>query len=189
MAAGQSHAKCFDFSTKVTKPIYGPIAFVANQDANEKGKTSSGSTWAGVRGVVHSPIEKVLSLLLDHENTKSSRVREFEVEKQADPNYLEKHVVKFTIKPFPLITVEWKEQWGFALADGTVDKPSEIVVSYEKTEGTSHIEHLCGSFVLRKLGETSTDLYYYEEAKATNRSVDDTLNGLIGTFKTLRSKK
>ena len=71
---------------------------------------------------------------------------------------------------------------------GTPAKPERLVVSYEKIEGTSHIEHLCGSMVLRKLGAGSTDVYLYEEAKATQRSPEDTLNGMRGTLEALRIK-
>jgi hypothetical protein len=184
--SGAAFGNCFDFSKKVETPLREPQALEKGQDATAFGKYDNGTTWGKVRGTIDKPIDKVLQLLLDHNNTKSSRVHEMKVDKKEDPNYLARHTVYFKIKPFLFITVEWREDWGYALAAGTPADPSRIVISYQKIEGTSHIEHLCGNIVLNKLSSTQTDVYEYEEAKATQRSPEDTVNGLLGTLKTLR---
>lgn len=182
---------CFDFGAAVTKPLKEPPTDVSRprngQDESASGTTPHDSdvTWAWVRGVVKKPIEQVYALLLDHNTTKSPKA-EIEVEKIESPIYLALHRVKFTIRPFPLVRVQWIEDWAYALAAGSREHPETIVISYQKTEGTTHIRELCGSVVLRKVSEKTTDLYEYEQAKATRRSVVDTLNGVKGTLATLR---
>ena len=180
---------CFNFETKIVKPLRAPIALVQGVDAADKGTMDEGAegrNWAVVRAKVDKSLDTVYQLLLDHKTTSSPRVAEMTVEKIESPSYLQLEQVKFLIKPFLFVRVRWTEEWGFALAEGTRESPREIVISYEKTEGTSHIEHLCGNMVLRKLTDKSTDVFLYEEAKATNRKATDTLNGLLGTLKTLR---
>jgi hypothetical protein len=188
LLAARADAACFDFSKKIVAPLKAPIAAPAEGDAEASGKTDEQVTWAQVRGPVKAPIEKVYDLLLDHDTTRSSKVDEMDVVISARPGYLSFHTVKFLIKPFPLIKIRWTEHWGYALEAGTPEKPEQIVISYEKIEGTGYIEHLCGSVVLRKLGPASTDVYLYEEAKATQRSTEDTLKGMRGTLQTLRRK-
>ena len=179
-------ANCFDFNTKVIKPLREPLPLIDRHDNTALGKLKDDVTWGALRGVVKKPIGDLYKLLLDHNNTRSPRVDEMEVQYEQDPKYLAKHQVHFLIKPFPLIKIRWTEEWGFALANGTLKDPKEIVISYQKTEGTSHIEHLCGNIVLRKLTPSTTDVFEYEEAKATQRSPQDTLEGLKGTMRTMR---
>jgi hypothetical protein len=100
--------------------------------------------------------------------------------------FLKKIIEKIVIKPVFFITIEWSEEWGFALKQGTVDKPEAIVISYQKTEGTSHIKHLCGNIYLQSLSATSTGVFIYEEVQADRRTSKDVLNGLTGTLRTLR---
>lgn len=186
-AMGAEYKLCFDFNTKVTKPMKDPLPLKQNEDNSAFGKYDhNGVTWASLRGMVNKPMKQVLAMLLDHNTTKSSRVDDMEVIELKSPNYFARHDVKFLIKPFPLIKVRWTEQWAYALLSGTLDDPQEVLISYQKTEGTNHIEHLCGSVVLRRHGPNTTDVFEYEEAKATQRTPEDTLNGNLGTLKTLR---
>lgn len=187
LASGADSSRCFDFNAKVTKSLRDPIALKANEDAHESGKREVDNvTWASMRGVVDKPIQGLLVLLLDHDTTKSSKVDEMEVIKITSPHYFARHDVKYLIKPFPFVKIRWTEEWGYALDKGSSTDPKVVVISYHKSEGTSHIERLCGTIILRKNGPNSTDVYQYEEAKATQREVKDTLNGLAGTLKTLR---
>lgn len=179
-------AACFDFSKKIEKPLADPIPLLESGDNSAKGKRDGGVVWAKARGRISLPISVLYGKLLDHNTTKSSRVDEMEVEKLNRPEFLALHKVKFLIKPFLFVKVRWTEEWGYSLLNGSPAAPEEIVIAYEKIDGTSYIEHLCGNIVLRKLPNGSTDVYMYEEAKATQRSADDTRNGLVGTLQTLR---
>jgi len=100
--------------------------------------------------------------------------------------FLKKMIEKIVVKPVFFITIAWSEEWGFGLKKGTPANPEAIVISYQKTEGTSHIKHLCGNISLQMLSPTSTGVFIYEEVQADRRSSDDVLNGITGTLRTLR---
>ena len=165
---------CFDFSTRITDPLHNPT------NSDQSGKLPQGRDWAAVRGTVHPSIETILKDLVAHGTTKSSRVNKMEIKDLKDPHYLAKQEVHFEVDPFPFVTVKWTEMWAFAVTNAAADHLVRVVVSYEKTEGTSHIEHLCGNYVLDRLPDGQTDVFIYEEAKATGRNEKDTLDGLRG---------
>jgi hypothetical protein len=190
-------ATCFDFTTKVDQPLKKPFAYVKPQDpkvgqggeVRRKGKLPTGVVWAGVRQSVAKPLQEVLEMLLDHETTAGKeRAKDLKLKELKDSKYLARHRATFTLKPFLFFTVEWTEDWGYAVTDGSREKPNRVVISYEKTSGTSHISHLCGNIVLEKTGPAHTDVFLYEEAKATNRSEDDTERGLQGTLAELMKR-
>lgn len=185
--AAASDSKCFKFDEKIVTPLKEEIPLPKEKTDGAKSGEREGKSWAQVRGLVQKPIEDVYKLLLDHNTTKSSRVEKLEVTKQDRPHFLQLHDVKFVIHPFKFLTVDWVERWAYSLAGGTPQKPTQIVTSYEKIEGTKYIEHLCGNIVLRKLGPKTTDVYIYEEAKARDQTAQDRLNGIVGTLKTLRT--
>jgi hypothetical protein len=175
-----AQAGCFDFSAQITEPKH--ILVTTDQSGN----LAENLFWAAVRGDVSQPIQVLLKDLEDHRSTRSSRIDKMEIKDLKDPNYLIKQEVHSEVDPFPFVKVEWTEIWGFAVTQGTPDHPERVVISYEKTEGTSHIEHLCGSYVLQKKGDGNTDVFIYEEAKATGRSEKDTLQGLQGNLAAFR---
>ena len=96
--------------------------------------------------------------------------------------------VDYTINPFLFIHLKWTEDWAFSLTRGTLAQPEQITTFYQKSEGTSHIQHLCGAIVLQKKNDAHTDVFIYEEAKATGRSEGDTLRGVEATIVTLRRR-
>ena len=135
-----------------------------------------------VRGDAAKPVLEAIAALLDHNTTKSGRVDGMDVIELDDPRYLARHEVHFSIKPFPFVEVEWTEDWAYTLLEGTPSDPVRALISYEKIKGTSHIEHLCGSILVQKRGPRESDIFIYEEAKATGRSAEDTVKGLKGTL-------
>src|SRR4051812_39595898 len=98
-AAPTAFANCFDFGTKVIAPLQEALPMTAGADNKALGEREGHMTWGKVRGVVDKPIAEVLALLLDHNNTKSSRVHEMKVTAKSDPQYLARHLVYFKIKP------------------------------------------------------------------------------------------
>lgn len=195
---------CFDFSKKVVRPLKEPLEWKkgtpldqmddisdrARVAGGEPGKPENGYVWARARGIIHKPIQKVYELLLDHDTTKSRKIQQVSIQKTQDANYLWKHRVVFEVKALLFFSVNWMEEWAYALAKGTREKPESIVMSYQKLHDekfdTVHIDHLCGNIVLNKVGDNDTDVYLYEEVKAAQRTDEETENGLIGTLMTLR---
>ena len=187
LASTPGQNPCFDFNSKIVSALHEPIPEVAGRVASKSGKLSSGVVWGAARSEVKRPLLDILKGFYDHNLTKSSRVDEMNVVELTNPNHLARHEVKFKIKPFPFILVQWTEQWAYTLAQGSAADPAVVVISYEKTEGTSYIQHLCGNVVLRKSGDKVTDVYLYEETKATQRDEKDTVASLVATLSKLKT--
>lgn len=181
---------CFDFDRKVTASLGPEIPASPSLDgeSGQHGALPSGGSWAAVRGEVRKPIAEVLKGLYDPMITKGENVEKQDFVDLPSPDYLARHKISYKVNPFPLISIEWQEDWAYALTRGTRKEPEAVTISYQKTAGTSHIDRLCGNIVLRKKGPATTEVLLYEEAKATRRSPEDTERGLSGTLRTLRER-
>ena len=178
---------CFDLSkSSITLLKPAPTKFEAGTDPSENGTDVSQNDWGKISGVVNKPIADLYQKLLDPKTIRNSDNTKVTVVPIETKDFLKKKIEKIVVKPVFFITVEWSEEWGFALKQGTPEKPEAIVVSYQKSEGTSHIKHLCGNILLQSLSPTSTGVFLYEEVQADRRSSKDVLNGITGTLRTLR---
>jgi hypothetical protein len=159
---------CFDFSHQVLAAIREVAPNPKGGDSEEIGTLPDNTRWAALRGQVDHPIEKVLEHLLEHEVMRDPRNTSVEITKMAPGPYLARHRVNVLVKML-FMKVTWVEDWVFALAEGTLEKPDKIVMSYQKTEGTSHIARFCDSLVLRRT-PTGTEVSHYQEGRITGRS-------------------
>jgi hypothetical protein len=189
-AAGQMKSKpCFDFSKK---PIPLPKKVTSLEDAtlprvsSKSGRMSANMFWGAARGQVGRPIQELIQEIAAHETMKSARVTGMAVIPQETQDFLIRQQVEYTVIPFMFVKIKWTEDWAFNLTQGSKEDPKEVQIFYQKTEGTAHIKHLCGTIVLNRLDPKITDVFIYEEAQATSRSEQDTVKGLIGTIRTFR---
>lgn len=177
---------CFDFNGKVTKPIPEPIGRLESKDATRSGEFPSERVWGAARGTVAKPIKDVFKKLLDPNTVKNPETQKLEIEVIERPHFYAFRRVKVTINPFLFFTASWTEEWAYDIREGGFENPKSVLILYQKTEGTSHIGHLCGSIWLREINENATDVSLYEEVNATRRSAEDTVNGHMGTLRALR---
>jgi hypothetical protein len=178
---------CFDFDKKVTAPLRAPLPAKQGKDTSESGKTPGKGIWGAMRGEVNRPIQALYHQLLDHYTIKDPARIKLKVYDQERAGYSDFHVVMITLN-LPMTTLNWEENWGYATTEGTDADPKRIVISYQKTTGSSFLPHLCGSIVLSATSKDSTDVYLYEEIDALGkRSPDETVKGHRGTFRTLRT--
>jgi hypothetical protein len=188
--ADGSQSTCFDLSGPVTEPLRPPIPLIDGNDNTTYATQPDGIAWAAARAIVHRPIEAVYLKLLDHRNVKNMRKTELETQVLERPGLLEYHLVSIVVTVKVVLftkTFAWSEEWGFTLAAGTRERPDRIVVAYQKVDGTKELQHECGSYVLQRLRDGSTDLFMYEEIKAPRRSARDTMNMQRGILRNLRS--
>jgi hypothetical protein len=181
--------RCFDFSKKLTQLPKKPSILqdaILPRISSKSGKLGPNLFWGAARGQVGRPIQELIQEISSHETLKSSKVSKMDVTALESPDFLIRQQVEYTVTPFLFVKVSWKEDWGFSLTQGTKEEPKQVEIFYEKTDGTSHIKHLCGTIVLDKIDPKTTDVFFYEEAKATNRSEEDTVKGLIGSIRTFR---
>ena len=182
---------CFDFKTKITTPLQpAPTRYEPDHSESKTVTTAAGDSFdtAKVSGVVQHSVQELYQMLLDPKTIRNGDDIEVSTHSIDSKDYLKETVQTIQVTPVFFLTIEWKETWAYALKDGTEKKPKTIVISYEKTEGTSHIDHLCGNIVLRSLSPTSTGVFLYQEMKADRRNAKDLLNDLSGTLRTLRGK-
>lgn len=189
--ASSASAACFDFEDRKDLRLPPPKYLYINDatgDAQNSGRKNDETFWASVQGDVEQPISELLGDLIIHRSTKSDRISELEIQKlESDRKYLHQKA-KYTVRPFPFVSVEWTEDWLFADLKGSLRTPRQVLVSYEKTDGTHHIGHLCGNIELRQKSPRLTTVYIYEEVQATQRTQRDTLNGVLSIMSRLKSR-
>ncbi len=184
--------RCFNFSHPIEHPVENSDAKQSRPSsppggiAQSSGEIGKDTYWATASGIVNRPIADILKELQTHDATRSGKVSELKIDELKDPHFLERQRVHFVVKPFLFVKVEWTEDWGFSLLRGSPDRPGQVLASYEKTEGTSYISHLCGNIDLAMLSDNSTRVVVYEEVRARSRSEDDTRKGVRRTILRLR---
>lgn len=186
--AEEGASSCFDLTQPTTQLLKSPPSkFEAKKDISNFGTDSkTNNDWGEVSGVIQKPILAIIDQLVDPKTIRNDDNTTVKIKDLKIPGFLKRVQEKIIIKPFLFITIEWTEDWGFSVKDGTLKNPKSVVVSYQKTEGTSHIKHFCGNMLLQTQKDGTTGIYLYEEVQADRRSAEDVMNGLIGTLRTLR---
>ena len=186
--SARAESLCFNFEKKyeVTPLREAPRGA---EDTSELGVMPDKATyWAAHRGEVALPIEKVLRLLWQHEVVRDSSVVEATFQALDPGRYVLRQKIRQVAKRF-IFTAEWVEDWAAAVTEGTPEAPQTVVVSSQKTEGTSHIQHLCSNIVLRRVPK-GTEMSLYQEAKITRRSAEtilETLKRKLSRFRALQN--
>lgn len=188
-----SHAAnpgCFDLSKPLknfpTKALPNPSS--EKPEPTAQGETSEGFAWGAVRAQIDRPLKKLLNLLLDVASIKDPKRSEWKLTSLAKGGFLERRRLQMTIKPFPFVSVEWTEEWGFQINQGNEAAPKEALVSYQLTVPHTHLNHLCGTILLKSINEKTTDITLYEEVMGTGQSAESCVTGHLGTIETLKIK-
>jgi hypothetical protein len=186
---------CFDLSTSAgVKPLSKPIPFsaVTKPDTIASGPHPEGGGWGSARALLPLPITQVLQVLRDQTTLKNPKESDVEVRRETKPGLVDWQSVDITIHPFPLISIEWTEQWAYKILQGTEAAPKEVLIAYQKTAGTDHIRHFCGNIWLSAEGDSpdsaKTDFAVYEETDATRRTAAAIAQGHLGTIRTIKEK-
>lgn len=184
LASAEEEALCFDFRTKITEPLK---EFPRGDgDMVHGGMTADRIAWSFVRGDVQKPLEKMLELIVDHHAIKNPLLTEVIVEPLDKGPYLAHQRVSKTAKAL-FVSVQWKEEWVFALAEGTPESPQKIVISYQKTEGSKHITNFCHNIVLRRTA-TGTDFSHYSQGRVTGRSFQQMQDSSLKLLQRIRDR-
>jgi hypothetical protein len=180
---------CFNFNQVVTNPLRAKPYFKSlSKDLTESGKmpTSDGGIWGLAVGKADFSVQSLYQKLLDHYSIKNPDKVKLKIYPQERQGYQDFHLVMVTVNT-PIIKVNWEEEWAYAITEGTSTQPKKVVISYQKTNGSHFVPHLCGSIVLSSLGPNTTEVYLYEEVNALGkRSPEETVKGHLGTLDTLR---
>ena len=192
VSAADVAGPCFDFRQKVVEPLRPRIPLLEGRDNHAFGTYPTGVNWASGRVVLEMPVEEAYTRLLDHRNVKDMKKTTLTTTVLNRPGYLAFHLVDVVVRLRLLLLkmeLPWTEEWAYSLTEGTAGAPRQIVVSYQKVAGTTHIERQCGSYVLEARDDGTTDLSLYEEVKADRRSARDTRDMHRGIIRNLRGPR
>lgn len=179
---------CFDFNQVIKTPLSKVFTTPSEKDLTESGKLkgTQRTIWSAAQGLVNQPIQKLYQALLNHYTIKDPKRVALKVYPQERPGYQDFHLIMIKAL-IPIFDIRWEEEWAYLISRGTSVSPEEIVISYQKTNGTSYIPHLCGSIVLNKDAASRTRVFLYEEIDALGkRTPQDSVKGHLGTLTTLR---
>lgn len=177
-------APCFELSKPVTGPLRESLPLSKSGDAADQGKDQH--AWARLRGVVKRPIGALTKWLEDPSHFPDPSIDELTVKRLDAGALWARFEVHQLVKPFPLVRVEWTDEWAFTLTRGTREQPERVVIAYQKREGTAHIEHYCGTIVLERLDDGTTDVALAEESTITGKDKTDVAKGLAWFLGLLR---
>lgn len=163
---------CFSMSRGPVKSALGPAISMGKTEPVIESSQGGEKKWVAARKLVPTGIEIILEWLKDHKNWKDMSRVSLSVKTDNIAGYFQHDMVSVDLHVFAFISVSWVEEWGYQLLSGTLSKPKDILVSYQKTEGTSHLPHLCGSVRLRR-HNSGTDVYFYEEAISDRYQVEN----------------
>jgi hypothetical protein len=187
--AGEVRPLCFDLSKKSTKLLGDPpreFPGAGSEQVVSGTDSKTGLDWGRVVGRVKKPLKKVNELMLDPMITRNAKTTTVTTETLPDAGFLTRYRVAIRVKPVFFITLEWEEIWAHSLLEGTPDAPKSILISYQKTQGTSHIRHFCGNILLKEIDKDTTGVFLIENIDADQRDPDEVANGLLGTLKILQ---
>jgi hypothetical protein len=180
---------CFDLNranTKLLKPAPATYPEIGMETESFGSDPKTGYDWAMASGRVKKPVSEILKRLLDPMLTRDADITQVSVTSSPVPGTLQKNHVQIRVKPVFFLTLEWEEDWLYTLKKGSREKPIEVLISYQKTNGTSHIQHFCGNILIQKITPEWSGVYLTEEIKADRRSAEDVYRGLMGTLRTIR---
>lgn len=180
---------CFDLTLGFDAPLREPVRLQAGSDYSEHGTRPDGVDWAATRAVVELPIERLLDKLLDPRNLKAMEKTRLVIRDREHSGYLALRRIEVDVRVKALFVgfdLSWTEEWAWRLLEGRPGAPERVLANYQKVEGTSHIRHQCGSYLLQKLDADRTDLFLYEEIDAKRRSAKDTRNMHRGILRNIR---
>lgn len=184
--------RCFSLEQKANKPLLPPEP--RGPDSPSHGTReipwkSIKVDYAWTEGEIEKPAIQIFQSLLNPRVLRDKEDTKIEVS-ELTPGIHWKHLQQtITIKPVFFLKLRWQEDWLFQVLKGTHEAPTEALVSYEKFEGTSHIQHLCGCIHIRALGKNRSKVYVYEELNAAQRDSEDTLKGVRATLENLKKDK
>ena len=179
-------APCFKLDQVNLKTLRPARTATAEDQSSSGTEKDTDLQWAEASGLVPKPLEEVLTRLMDPMTTRDPEITRLETSVVKIPGALLKQSIGVKVKPIFFLTLEWLEEWMFAEKPGNGPQAREVVISYQKISGTSHIRHFCGNMTLRQIGPNNTSVSIYEEIIADRRKAEDVERGLQGTLKVLR---
>ena len=134
--------------------------------------TSPRTNSVHARAYVHAPIAVVWEALRNPDVDADRRVFSSWSEMPLDePEYDYSYIVHAVITN--VITVEYDVTWRHGVVTGTLDAPEIVAVRYQKTSGSTAVQDLRGSIVLRSVTPDVTEMEIIEYLRAVGSGYDN----------------
>lgn len=131
--------------------------------------------WVHARGYVDAPIDRVREALLDPPVVVDRRqVDRWSVVLDVEPEY--PHSFRIHNEVDDIITVEFDMTWRLGDSDPESAEPGLFLARWQKTNGTTFIQILRGSLVVRPIDDQTTSLELIEHLRATSGSHDQLMS-------------
>jgi hypothetical protein len=116
-------------------------------------------------GYVHANINDVWAAMKDPEVIiDRHHIDAWTVDWNVEPDYDVSFRTNYTVNG--IVTVKFSLTWREGVVAGPKDKPTQVSVVYEKTQGSSYINLMKGSIQLVAVSDTVTELQYAERLDA-----------------------
>ncbi|MEZ4339220.1 MAG: hypothetical protein R3B82_21580 [Sandaracinaceae bacterium] len=133
------------------------------------------------RGFVQAPVADVWAALRDPDVGADRRTfAEWSTTWDVEPEYDYSYVIHSVIEN--VITVEYDVTWRHGVVEGTLTAPTFVSARYQKTAGSSAIDDLQGSILLREVapGITEVSIVEYLRAIASgHENIESFLNDMF----------
>jgi len=135
----------------------------------EKGR-NPGYHWVQARGFIHASPDQVFAAITPEACLDRRQVDRHSSEWDVEPEYERSFRIHNEVDD--IITVEFDVTWRAGVIEGTQEAPTVIAATWQKTWGTTFIDHLCGSIVARPVAENVTELEIVEHLRASSGDSD-----------------
>jgi len=127
--------------------------------------------WGHALGYVHGSASEVWEALEDPLLVADRRGTDTQTWELHDPPRLD-HSFTLSYSVERLITIEWSEDWCYAVTEGSLAEPIAAVVRYQKVEGSEVIELIEGSITLVEVDDQVTEVGFVEHLQALGAEQD-----------------
>jgi hypothetical protein len=133
------------------------------------------------RGYVKAPLAKVWAAFqVGDAVTDRRNVDEWTTIENVETGYRVSFRVHTVVHGF--ITVTFDNTWREDVVQGSPDDPTAVAGSWQKTDGTSYIYLLAGSFLLRKVDASTTEVQLMEHLAALGKDASSAQSFLQDMF-------
>ena len=139
------------------------------------GSSTEAYEWVHAKAFVHAPIARTWQALQQTDVDVDRRaVSEWSMTPDVEEGFDVSYKIHNIVHEF--LTVEFDITWRHGVIDGSRDEPEVVAIRFQKTWGTTFIEILRGSIVLRRVDDNTTSLEMIEHINAAMSGEDKISN-------------
>ncbi|HEY3359335.1 MAG TPA: hypothetical protein VGQ83_39160 [Polyangia bacterium] len=144
-------------------------------------------SWANLKGYIHAPIADVWAALQDPDVVVDRRnVDAWTAQRDVEPDYDVSFMVSETV--YDLITIEFQVTWREGTVARSAAAPSTVIAVYQKTWGSTVIDAMTGSVLLKRIDGGTTAVETIEHLSAVMSADDSVASYQPDLFNSLKAR-